>query len=358
MHLKHLISCIFVCFLGSFLGQSGGLNSFAFLNLDYSARNAALAGTAISLQTDDINLAISNPSLLNSDMHKKIAFNHAILSGGINYGMVSYAHQLKKGTIASSLKYNDYGKMIMTESNGIAIGEFRPFEYILGLSYGYQLNPNISVGASVNLIGSHLESYSAFGASIDLAGTYMHVNKLFSVSAIFKNAGFKFKDYTSNDSGILPADMQLALSYKLKHAPFRFSMLIHKLNQWNLDYVDPNAQPTYDPLTGNLIPVPTISFIENLARHFAFSAELNMSKNIHLRMGLNYLRRQELKLTDRPGMSGFTLGAGFNFSKIRIDYAFTIYSRAGFNNLLSISTPLDKWRKEKKIRRVITTPAF
>ena len=88
---------------------------------------------------------------------------------------------------------------------------------------------------------------------------------------------------------------------------------------------------------------------------------INLKKNLgsqkSIAVGLNYLKRQELKLEDRPGMSGFTMGLGFNFEKIRIDYAFVVYSRAGFNNLLSISTPLDKWRKQKKMR-IITTPVF
>ena len=130
--------------------------------------------------------------------------------------------------------------------------------------------------------------------------------------------------------------MQLAFSYKLAHAPFRFSMLIHHLNQWELGYNDPNATPTYAALTGDTIPVPATGFIENMARHLSFSTELSISKNIQLRLGLNYLRRQELKLEERPGMSGFTMGLGFNFEKIRIDYAFVVYSRAGFNNLLSL----------------------
>ncbi|MDG1842669.1 MAG: type IX secretion system protein PorQ [Crocinitomicaceae bacterium] len=357
MHLKLVSSFTFLLLSQFYFCQTGGRFSFAFLDLDFSARNAATAGSSISMSTKDLNIATINPSLLNKEMHKKISFNHGLLSGGINYGMLAYAHTFKFGTFDTYLKYNDYGEFTMTEANGEVIGNFRPFEYVFGVGFGKELNPNISVGANLNLIGSNLETYSAYGLSMDLVGTYMHLNKLFSISAIVKNAGFKIKDYTSNDTGILPADMQLAFSYKLAHAPFRFSMLIHHLNKWELGYNDPNSIPTYDALTGDTIPVPATGFIENMARHLSFSTELSITKNIQLRLGLNYLKRQELKLEDRPGMSGFTMGLGFNFEKIRIDYAFVVYSRAGFNNLLSISTPLDKWRKQKKMR-IITTPVF
>jgi hypothetical protein len=52
-----------------------------------------------------------------------------------------------------------------------------------------------------------------------------------------------------------------------------------------------------------------------------------------------------MKLEQRPGMAGFTFGVGFYFKKISIDYGFSIFSRAGFNNMLTISTNLSKWRK-------------
>jgi hypothetical protein len=259
--------------------------------------------------------------------------------------MAAYAQKGLKGICSANVKYVDYGTFQGTEANGQSTGTFRPFEYVIGLGYGKQLNPVISVGGNFNFIGSNLETYSAYGMSIDLSGTFSHPNKLFSATALFKNAGFKLSNYTSNDRGILPADLQLGFSYKLAHAPFRFYLVLHHLNQWDLTYNDPFALPTYDALTGDTIPVAKANFVEKLARHLSLSTELSVSKSLFFRLGFNYQRRQEMKIETRPGMAGFSLGIGVKTKRFRLDYGYVIYSKAGSNSVISLSSSLGKWKK-------------
>jgi hypothetical protein len=109
--------------------------------------------------------------------------------------------------------------------------------------------------------------------------------------------------------------------------------------------VDPTLKPTIDPLTGDTIPVKYAGFGEKLARHFSYSVEILISKNIHIRGGFDYQRRQEMKLIQRPGIAGFTFGVGLYFKKFTIDYGFSVFSRAGFNNMLTFSTNLSLWKK-------------
>jgi len=325
--------------------QTGGSTAFPLLNLTYNARSAGLANDFIAAKDDDINLGIANPSLYNIKMHNNLSVNQALLSGGINYGQVSYGRNFKKGFLGSSIRYVNYGTFQMTDVTGAAIGTFKPFECIVGAGYGQQLNPRISVGANLNLIYSQLEVYNAFGLSMDLAGTYTSKNEQFLVTALVKNAGAQFKNYSGKEKDPLPAEFQLSASYKLTHAPFRFSILAHNLNNWDLTYSDPTVQPTIDALTGDTIPVKYAGFGEKLARHFSYQAEILASKNIQLRFGFDYQRRQELKLEDRPGVAGFTFGLGLRFKKIRLDYGFSVFSRAGFNNMLTLSSNLSNWRK-------------
>lgn len=325
--------------------QTGGSYSFPFLNLDYSARTAATGGYFMSHMDDDIHLGISNPSVLNEKMHQAVAVSQAFLAEGINYGMAAYAQKGLKGICSANVKYVDYGTFQGIEANGQSTGTFRPFEYVIGLGYGKQLNPVISVGGNFNFIGSNLETYSAYGMSIDLSGTFSHPNKLFSATALFKNAGFKLSNYSSNDRGILPADIQLGFSYKLAHAPFRFYVVLHQLNQWDLTYNDPFALPTYDALTGDTIPVAKANFVEKMARHLSLSTELTLSKSLFFRLGFNYHRRQEMKIETRPGMAGFSLGIGVKTKRFRLDYGYVIYSKAGSNSVISLSISLGKWKK-------------
>jgi hypothetical protein len=53
-------------------------------------------------------------------------------------------------------------------------------------------------------------------------------------------------------------------------------------------------------------------------------------------------RRQELKLEQRPGIAGFSFGAGLYFKRFTLDYGIMSYSAAGVQNMLSLSMPIGK----------------
>lgn len=345
--MKYSTLCFFVLLSWlNYFGQTGGPFSFPFLDLDYNARVAAAGGCYYSYSDDDVNQGIVNPALLNKRMNKVVSVNQAFLAGGINFGSAAYAHHALNGIVSTNVRYVDYGVFQRTEVNGQSSGTFHPFDYSIGVGYGREINEVLSVGANLNFIGSNLETYSAYGVSIDFGGIYKHPNKLFSTSFLVKNAGLKIKDYTTKDSGVLPIDLQVAASYKLAHAPFRFNVNINNLNKWDLTYNDPFAKPTYDALTGDIIPVSKANFIEKTARHMVFATELLLSKSLTLRVGFNYHRRQEMKLVERPGLSGFCFGVGFKTVLVRIDYGFVMYSKAGYNNVISLSSNISNWKKK------------
>lgn len=329
--------------IGSFtFAQFGGTKTYALLDLTYNARSAGLGGGFITVKDKDINSGVSNPSLLNAKMDNHLSLSQAFQAGNINYGMLSYGRALKKDRfISGHLRYVSYGNFQRTEINGANSGQYNPFEYVVGVGFGQQLNPRISVGGNLNLIGSHLESYNSFGMAVDLAGTYTNKKENLLVTAMVKNAGTQFNAYVDQRAS-LPIDFQLGTSYKIKHAPFRFSLIAHHLNQWDLSYNDPTLKPTVDPLTGDTIPVKRAGFGEKLAQHLTIGAEVLVSKNIHLRAGFNYYARQSLKVVSKPGAAGISFGAGFYFKRFTLDYGFVVYSKAGFNHMISLSADIGK----------------
>lgn len=342
------IKILLLAFIGlpTAYSQTGGEHAFPFLDLYYNARDAGLGGNFITGYGKDVSMGVNNPSLLNDEMEKGASVSQALHAGGINHGMFNYGFGLKDyGTMVAYIKYVDYGKFERTGINGISEGTFSPFEMIAGAGYGKQLNPRLSIGANANLIFSQLESYTSFGASIDLAGTYRHEEKGFLATVMVKNFGYQFKAHTSGNQKSLPVDFQLAAAYKLPHAPFRLTLLAHHLNQWDITYNDPNLLPTVDPLTGDTVPVPRAGFMQKLGNHFSYQVEINLSKTIHLRTGFDFHRRQQLSLSQRPGAAGMSFGLGLNFNKFSLDYGFLVYSQAGFNNILTLSTNLSKWRR-------------
>lgn len=327
--------------------QTGGDYAFPFMDLTYNARSAGLSGDFICARDGDINLGVANPSMLNERMHTAFGFNQALLSGKINYGMAAYGYNWPKaGSMSTYIQYVNYGKFTRTAINGTEEGSFHPFEMVIGGGIGRSINPHMSVGANLKFIYSDLESYRSFGAGIDLAASYFNEEKGIVATALFKNAGIQFNAYHENgEQSPLPAELQAAVAYKLPHAPFRFTLLVHHLNKWDITYQDPNLKPTIDPLSGDTIPVPTAGFMEKLGRHFTYQLETIVTKNIHIRAGFDYQRRKEMRLEQRPGIAGFSFGLGLYFNKFSLDYGFMVYSTAGFNQMLTLSTNFSKWRK-------------
>lgn len=342
MHMKTILLFFTILYSVLSFGQIGGTKTFALLDLTFSARGSGLGGDFVTAKDQDISLGVANPSLLNAKMHNELGISQAFHAGKINYGMLAYGRSLKKERfISAHLRYVSFGNMKRTEVNGEVTGQFNPFEYIAGVGFGQQLNPRISVGGNLNVIGSHMESYNSYGASIDLGGTFTSTDEALLVTAMVKNAGVQFYSY-NDERAPLPINFQIGTSYKVKHAPFRFSVLVHHLNKWDLTYNDPNLKPTIDPLSGDTIPVKRAGFGEKLAQHFTFGLEVLASKNIHLRAGFNYYARQSLKVTAKPGIAGLSFGAGFYFKRFALDYGFTAYSKAGFNHMLTLSANLSK----------------
>lgn len=328
------------------IAQTGGNNAFPFLDLPYNARATALGRELITVYDDDINTGIQNPASLNSKMSNSFGVNQALLAGGILHGMVAYAHDIDKiGTGSIHLRYASYGKMNRTDETGAELGTFSAGDFALGTSLGRSLNQNLSIGASFNLIWSQLESYSSMGLSLDFAGMYRSSNERTIVSAVVKNIGVQLFNYTDNKRTPLPVDAMVGISQKLNHAPFRFSLVMHHLNKWDLTYFDPSVKPKNDPLTGELIPVETPGFGEKLGRHFIVQVEATIGKIVSIRGAFNYNRRRQLLVENRPGMGGFSFGAGLNFKRFTVDYGLYIFSSAGFNNMISLRTDIDSWRK-------------
>lgn len=343
--MKYSIFLFIILFQTICFSQTGGANAYSFLDLPFNARSAALGNDFISSKDQDLNLGIQNPALINEQMNKHLGFNQAFLAGGTSYGMLTFAKTYSSIHTLNSFRYVNYGTMDRYDEKGLLEGQFHAGDYVLGTGISKQINPLISVGANLNLIYSQYDVRSSLGTSIDLAGFYELKEKNLSITALVKNAGYQFKPFTKGNRAPLPTEFQMAIAHKVKHAPFRFTLLLHHLNRFDITYLDPNLKPTIDVLTGDTIPVKLPGFGEKIMRHFTYQVELILSKNFHFRTAFDYHRRQELKLAQKPGIAGFSFGLGMYFKRFSIDYGIIAYSAAGFNNVFTLTTNLEKWKK-------------
>ncbi len=326
--------------------QTGGASTFAFLELHAPARIAALGGSAITTPGTDLGLASQNPALLTREMDRQLSFSRGYLPSGIRFGNVQAAASISKwGMFMFNLQHIQYGEFQYTNENAEVLGTLKAGEYAFNLGWSKQLDSSWTIGAQAKYVYSDLAGNTASGLAADLGVTWHSRRKKVMASFLIRNAGRQLDRYESGIKEDLPLEIQAGISKELAKAPFRFSLIFQHLQQWDLRYKDRELAQT-DPLTGNTIEKKT-GFLGNAFRHVILNTEILLSKNFHLRLGYNLLRRDELGFTARPGMSGFSFGTGFRVNRFQLSYAHSVLNTAGGSNHIGISTNLRDFTRKK-----------
>jgi len=326
--------------------QTGGNNTYEFLNLSTSARVAAMGGNILSVKDNDLNLAFQNPAVMDSSMSKTLVLNYVPYFLDIKYGYVAYAHQFKKlGTFSAGIHYVDYGTFIRADYTGAQTGTFGASEYSFNLAYSRPVYTRVSAGITLKVIYSKLEELTSTGIAADLGIIYTNVNNNFGIAATLKNIGSQLSTYTPGNHEPIPFEIQLGTSYRLPKAPLRLSLTLQHLEKFNLTYINTNKAGETDPITGETIE-QKISLFEKIGRHVIIGGEILITQNFNLRIGYNYMRRKDLGLETRKGTSGFSGGFGFRISKFHFSYGRAVYHPAGGTNLFSITTNIGDFRRK------------
>ncbi|MBC35137.1 MAG: hypothetical protein CL663_03720 [Bacteroidetes bacterium] len=332
--LKDLKFVLLIIFGIGFLNvnaQIGGQSTYAFLNLENSARIAALGGASPVALDDDLSLAIANPSLIRPSMDQQLTFSFVDYFSDINYGFVSYSKDYDRlGSFVASVQFIDYGTFKYANEAGVQQGEFGASEFALILGWGRELTQNFRIGANSKFIYSNLEQYNSIGLAVDLSATYMASRTDFVASVMILNAGRQLKAYRSGNIEPLPFEIRFALSNKLKHIPFRYHLMLTHLEKFDLTYVNPLLQNDFGQSIGEA------SLAEKMMSHVVVGGEILFSENFTFRFGYNYRRRQEMKVDSKFSTVGFSWGFGIKVSKFQFNYARSAYHLVGSPNYITM----------------------
>jgi hypothetical protein len=341
---------VLISILSSFTAiySQAGRGVYQFLDLPISSRLAAMGGTNISLHDNDINFAFQNPALLSAETHNVIGLNMANYMSDIKFGSAVYGRTFGcDNYTAIGIQYIDYGTFKkVSELNVVTPGDetFTAKDFAINIIYSRPLNDNISVGGTLKPIYSVFERYTSYGLALD-AGINYSSHKLFSAGMVFRNIGTQFKGYYSDEDGqhleSLPFDIQLGMTYKLAHAPLRFSFTLQNLQQWDLSYQSTN-QPASDLNT--IITNTDISFIDKAFRHALIAAEFVPNKNFYLTMAYNHRRQKEMAMSGFKSTAGFSFGGGIKLSKYHVGFGITQFQVGNTAYQFSISTSLTEFK--------------
>ncbi len=324
---------------------NGGQQVFQFMTLSPSARITALGGLQIAVKDDDLAFAAQNPGALNASMGGRLTFQHNFFLADIQHGYAAYAQHLPKlgFTVQGAVQYMDYGKIKQADQFGNINGEVKAAETAFTLGAARPLTDRLSLGLNARLGLSTLDVYNASALVADAGLLYADTSSQITMGLVLRNVGAQLSTYTGNREN-MPYDLQFGFSKRLRHLPFRFSVIAHHLQRWNIRYDDPNAQSDAVLLFGGEQQSTDKgnAGIDNFFRHFVFNGEFLLGRNegFRIRLGYNHLRKKELSVRNYRSLAGFSGGIGLKINRFRIDLGYGSYHLAGGVLHLGIGTNL------------------
>lgn len=328
--------------------QVGGQRAFSFLELPNSAKLAALGGVNVTAGAHDVNMVAANPALLNEEMDSQLSLGYIGYLADIRQSSVAYAFSTEKhGRWAAGINYLHYGDFVQRDATGAVEGSFEVHDYTVSLTHARQVEA-FTMGATARLAVSSMAGSRAVGLLADAGVAFKHPEKDLTVGLAFRNVGYQVKPYDGGERQPMPFDAQLGVSYKPEHMPVRLSLTAHRLYQFDIVYLDPNAPGELDE-NGNEVKEEK-KLGDKIARHFVAGAEFVFSKNFQVRAGYNHLRRRELRLDTASGGAGFSLGAMLRVRAFELGYGSAFFHPSGATHYITVSTDTRTFLKKKSIK--------
>lgn len=327
--------------------QLGGRRNFEFLQIPGNARLAGVGRVNVSLHQSDPNVLWQNPALIDSSASRKFSFNYIPYFADIKNTNLAYVHDVPKvGTFGAGLQYMSYGNFEQTDPTGQVTGSFRANDFAFNVGYSHRMK-HFRMGVNLKFVASQIETYNSTAIAADIGGAFIHPKYDWTIGLVFKNLGVVLSQYNDLTQNRLPFEVQLGTSIKPQHMPFRFSFTLQQMQQFDITYLDPLQDVTFDA-NGNSIAKEK-NFGDNLLRHFVVGGEMFPNKAFSIRLGYNHLINRELREQGASRFSGFSYGFRIRVKALEFAFSRASYHAAGGRNFLSLYLDFSQMRKKKVV---------
>ena len=315
------------------LSAQEGDKVFTFLRYPASSHVNALGGQTVSLIERDPSLSFHNPALLGGEMDGMLNLNYMNYIAGIYAGNVVYAKAFRERSAwGVGARFINYVNMKEVDASHVILGDFSARDLSLNVFYSYDLSERWRGGVSFGMLYSGLAEYTAFGLSVDAGLSYFDPDNGMSYGLALKHIGAQVKAYDEKREQ-LPWDIQLGLTKKMEHAPFRFSVTAMHLNRWKFGYVDASLNK--------------MELDDNVARtalkHLVFGIDFIPSENLWAGVGYNPKMAADMQLKDGGNrLGGFSAGAGLRVSKFDLSVSVVRFHPSALSLMVGISVSLSE----------------
>mgnify|MGYP001559535551 CR=1 FL=1 len=184
--------------------------------------------------------------------------------------------------------------------------DFTASDVALALAWAARAGDNLAYGLSGRFISESIDDVSTTALAADLGLTYELGDKRTRVGLALRNLGAQTKSIVDSVKESLPTTIAAGLSHHLRGAPVLFAV----------DLLKPSD--------------------DGVGR--AFGVEVAAFKQMLIRAGYNTLIAKIETDSNSDNFAGLSLGVGFVFERIAIDYAFASYSELGDAHRFSIGS--------------------
>lgn len=325
--------------------QIGGRQTFEFLRIPTDARLAGLGGVNVSLYQGDVSRFQQNPALLDDSVHHHAAIHYSQWQADINNFDLVYARKLKsKSNLGFAARVVNYGEFERTDPSGQSLGSFQANDFALSATYARQQDA-FHFGATMKFLGSQIDVYQAYALAFDIGGQFKHPKQDLRIGLSIQNLGFTLSKYTPESRSNLPFDVQIGTSFKPRYMPFRFSITLHHLYQFDIVFLDPNLNTQLD-VNGNPVPEEK-NFAGKLFRHFVFGGELIIKPGFQLLVGYNHLINREMQVEGLGNLRGFSFGFNLQVKAFRFAISRGTYHVGAGRTFFSLTSNLNRVFKKK-----------
>jgi hypothetical protein len=295
-----------------------GEEVFTFLRYPSSARVNALGGNTVSLIERDPSLAFHNPALLGDEMDGMVNLNYMNFVSDIHVGSALFTKALgETGAWGVGANYINYGNFKQTTEEKMVTGDFSVKDIALHAFYSRNLSERWRGGLSLKVLYASLESYTSIGLAVDAGLSYYHSETGLAFGIALKNIGAQLKAYDEKRYK-MPWDIQLGMSKKMAHAPFRFSLTAMYLTDFSFT---------------------------TFARHWVLGLDYVPSDNFWVGIGFNPKTSMDMKLQGGGNaLAGFSAGAGVSIKMFDVGVSVAKYHPSVLSLMISLSTTLSDFK--------------
>ncbi|MDI6735870.1 MAG: PorV/PorQ family protein [bacterium] len=297
-----LIVAVSVLFVGSYvMAGSPGSKGAVFLKLGQGARANAMGESFVAV-ADDINALYWNPAGIAQIKEKQATFMYSDWLEEINYNYLAYVSpaQINGGVMGGAITLLDSGSIDKYDTNQTNLGTFDGKDIAVAVSYGKEMAPNYSLGATLKYIQMKIDGKKSTGFGLDVGCLYKPQIENLTLGVNIQNFGPKLGAF-DKEKDALPLNFKLGGAYRLNNA---------------------------------LTLALDINFPSDNDTNFNLGGEYWFKELVAIRAGYKSLTKDELKSSD------LTFGAGFRMpgTGIGLDYAYCDYDDLGDTHRVSLMT--------------------